>query len=636
MCGIAGHWGIRQPGLIGAMCEAIAHRGPDGEGIAEFPEFGAAIGMRRLAIIDIEGGIQPFVSPDGRVHLVFNGEIYNFQDLRAELTALGHRFVSRSDTEVLLAAYLQWGEAGFARLAGMFAVAIVDRRGPSPFLLLARDRMGQKPLYYAQAKGGLAFASEIKALRAWDACPRGVDIGALRAYLALRYVPGPTSLFAGVRKLPAAHVMRVDGAGVSIRPWRSTALGKVTIRDAREAREATRAAVDLAVGRHMIADVPVGAFLSGGVDSSLVVAHMARHASGPVRTFSIGFPDFPRDERAAAAATARALGTEHVEFECRAADMASLPDIVAALDEPIGDPIVVPTYVLAREARKAVKVVLVGEGGDEVFGGYVFHRKIAQLRRLRAILPPAAFALLSRAVGVLPPALLSRALDYPGTLGTEGRRKIAMTLAHAGTDEIEGLYRDAISLFDPADASAAAAGPLAGAVLDPALRAPGDGADPSVLRRLAAAQYRDWLPDLILPKLDKLTMAHSIEGRVPLLDDAVVDVGASIADDLKLAPDADKKVLREVAADSLPAAARAPKRPFHIPLESYAAAPPLADIMKRTLDAERTRRRGLFDPAWIAAQRAAGDAGGFLPLKRLFAIAALELWFERFEPDAAW
>jgi asparagine synthase (glutamine-hydrolysing) len=634
MCGIAGFAGFEEPGLLRRMCDTILHRGPDGEGFAHLPEARISIGMRRLAIIDLVTGDQPFVSDDRRVHLVFNGEIYNYVELRDELRRLGHTFRTRSDTEVVLRAFLEWGNDAWARLRGMFAIAIADMRPPEPQLLIVRDHVGMKPLYTLERDGCLLFASEIKALMVWRGFLGEVDLHSVSRYLALRYVPGPDCLFKGVQKLPPGHLMVHQSGRSTVAAWyeaptrapQHDAIGpeEAAVRFGTALRAATR--------RHMVSDVPLGAFLSGGVDSNTLVALMSEVSSRPVKTFTIAFPDFPSDDSRRAALTARALNTDHHPIACRAADFTALPDIIWSLDEPVGDAIIVPLYVLAREARREVKVVLSGEGADEILGGYMFHRKLLQMDRVRRRLPSWIWPIVQGLIARTPARILDRMFEYPGSLGEEGRRKIAAMIGRLGRNSLEQLYRASISLFDPDDIRAATAG-----ALDPdAVRRDAQGA-PDPFDRLVDVQFRDWLPDLILGKYDKLTMAHSLEGRVPFMDPDVIAAAAAIPPSRKIARTENKIPLRDFARTILPPEiADAPKEAFYIPLESYIQSTEMKDLLRHTLDPDRLRRRGLISSDWIARLTSAPAGAGFLPLKRVFAIVALELWFERFFPDASW
>jgi asparagine synthase (glutamine-hydrolysing) len=640
MCGIVGSAGFFEPGLVKRMCDTIAHRGPDSSGIFELPSAAMALGIRRLAVIDLVTGDQPLSSADGKVVIVFNGEIYNFRELREELCKIGHRFHTNSDTEVVLEAYLEWGIEAWTQLQGMFAVAIVDQSGTQPRLILARDRVGIKPLYYVVVGGALVFASELKALLNWSNFPKAIDIGGIRDYLALRYVPGPRSLFSHVSKLPAAHTLEFANGVVSVRRW-WTPPGFEFVRpglDEESAAELIGSALQVAVRRHLISDVPIGVFLSGGIDSSVIAALMARYMSIPIKTFSVRFPDFPSDDAARAATTAKFLGADHHDIECRRADVKDFPEIVWSLDEPVGDAIVLPMFVLAREARRHVKVVLSGEGADEIFGGYMFHRNLVQLDRLRAMLPPAVWPLVAAVIRRLPSRLLNAFFEYPGELGNAGRCKVADMLENLPHSDVIDLYRRAIALFDENDLRMISQTPIAGAaaVSNSACtrsEKPGE----TTLQRLLRAQFRDWLPDDILMKADKMTMAHSLELRVPFLDEAVMLAAAALPDGTKIGRRSNKVALREFARSLVPRQiVDAPKQAFYFPLEAYINDPVMSDLVRQTLDPARIRRRGLFRQDWIRATAAAPGNAGFLPLKRLFAVVMLELWFERFAPEATW
>lgn len=640
MCGIVGFSGFRELGLIERMCEDIRHRGPDGDGFADFPDHGISIGVRRLAVIDIEGGEQPFKTADGRVQLVFNGEIYNFQDLREILSQAGHTFRTNSDTEVVLAAYLEWGPNAWERLYGMFAVAVVDLRGGTPELLVVRDRTGMKPMYYIEQSGKFLFASELKALLQWSGFSTEVNLTAIRDYLALRYVPGPKTMFSQVRKLPPGHCITFSQAKQTLSCWWSPPSADVQEpgMDAATADALFEDALRTAVRQHMIADVPVGAFLSGGVDSGVIVALMAENASKPVHTFSIGFPDFPEDELNRARLTAQALGTRHQTLECRAEDMQLLPDIAWSLDEPIGDAIVVPSYVLAREARREVTVALSGEGADEILGGYIFQRKLVVMENLRRWVPNLAWPLAASLVQRLPVSLLDRLFEYPGTLGVQGRQKVAEIFRSLGDDDLSRRHQKSISLFDEDEVSEIAATEmLRQLATGPVGAEHSAGPEGTPLQKMVSLQYSHWLPDLILGKLDHLTMANSLEGRTPFMDDRVVQAAARLPDRHKLSFGKNKKVLRQLARRLLPReVADSPKAAFYIPIESYLDSQGMKDILGWTLDPERLRKRGLFDPLRVKALLSSDENAGFLPHKQMFSIVMLELWFERFAPDAQW
>lgn len=637
MCGIAGHAGVFEEGLVQQMARAIEHRGPDSSGVAEFPDARMAIGISRLAVVDLETGDQPAVSADGRVHLVMNGEIYNHPALRERFLDEGYRFRSRSDTEVVLAAYLKWGADAWQHLRGMFTVAIVDRREAEPRLVVARDRVGIKPLYYIDAAGHFLFASEIKSLMVWSGFCSDVTVGAIRQYLSLRYVPGPGTMFTSVRKFPPGSMAIYSAGQTTFTKW-----WQPPVVTGQNGPDDSGAAVHLgsalrdAVVSHMIADVPVGAFLSGGIDSGILVALMRQSTSAPLHTFSIGFRDFPSDDHDGAARTATDLGTTHHAIQCGHEDFGDLAKIAWSLDEPVGDAIVVPMYVLSREARRYVKVVLSGEGADEILAGYMFHRRLVQLARLRQFIPGAAWRAGARAVEWTPPALLSRAFDYPGALGEQGRSKVAALLRSAASEPLLRLYRNSVSLFDTSELSDIAAAPALAREVQTPLPMP-DATGDTPLRQLLSAQYADWLPDDILMKADKMSMAHSLELRVPFMDDQVIRAAADLRDRSKLSHSTNKVALRDFARPFLPRSiAEGRKRAFYVPLESYVTTPPLREVFRAMLDPARLKNRGLLRPDAVAGIAQDVKSSGFLALKRQFAVVMLELWFERFAPQASW
>lgn len=635
MCGIVGAAGFHEPGLVQRMCDRLEHRGPDSGGLSEQPDIGISIGARRLAIIDVEGGTQPMVSGDGLVRLVFNGEIYNHRALCNELSGLGYAFKTRCDTEVVLAAYETWGERAWKRLNGMFSVAIADRRKGKSRLVIARDRFGIKPLYYTYREGRLVFSSEIKALLQWQGLSVDVDPAKINAYLRYRFVPGPGCLLKGVRKLPAGHVLTFENGEISLFQWwfppgSDQADPALTWP---EVVERFHGALRESVERHLVSDVPLGAFLSGGIDSSAIVALMARASSQPVHTFSVAFRDFSRDEVGRAEKTAKMLKTDHITIDCTSRDMADLPEIAWALDEPIGDAIVVPMHVLAREARRKVKVVLSGDGADEILGGYLFHEKLMTLERWRSRLPGFAWPLAAGLMSAMPARQVDAFFDYPGDLGKDGKGKLARLLHQVPDKSLVDLYQDMISLFDDDGLQ----GLLRNAGSGSSSPTPNHGEGGSVLHRLLMAQYGDWLPDDILMKLDKITMANSLEARVPFMDDKVVDAAATIPERFKTGRYGNKRLLREGFEGLLPPEVlNSRKEAFFIPLDAYMETAEMKDIVGWALDPVRVKRRGLFVEDSLKGLLSAGPDRGFLPSRQAFSVVMLELWFERFCPEASW
>lgn len=428
MCGICGYLGIREDGLLESMTQALAHRGPDSAGY--FRQGAVGLGHRRLSIIDVEGGQQPLHNEDESLVLIANGEIYNYRELTRELLGKGHRFRTHSDSEVLLHLYEDLGPSMMSRIQGMFAFAIYDRSKEQ--LFLARDRLGIKPLYYTDpGNGRFLFGSEMKALLRYDALDLRLVPRAIHDYLALRYVPGPGGMFEGIDKLPAAHWAIVGNGKVRMeRYWTPELCTTPDARPEAELLEELEERFTRSIERRLISDVPLGAYLSGGLDSSLIVAAMARGATEPVRTFSVGF-DYEHDELEAAASTAQLLGCTHTEIPCTADDIALLPELVWHLDEPLGDPIVIPMYQLAQVAKKSVSVVLSGEGADEIMGGYLFHKALLYGGRFGKLVPgPVRNGLIGPGLQLFPSSLLNLAFSYPAELGRRGKQKLIDFLAY--------------------------------------------------------------------------------------------------------------------------------------------------------------------------------------------------------------
>lgn len=604
------------------MLGALRHRGPDDCGLHVEGEI--SVGTQRLAIIDLAGGHQPIYSDDGNLLVVFNGEIYNFRELARELEARGVQCRTHSDTEVLLRLYELWGTHCVHHLRGMFAFAIIDRRANRVFF--ARDRLGVKPLYYWRGAGCFVFASEIKALLEHPAVPREPDLNAINNYLALRYVPGPESLFKGICKFPSAHWMLWDRGELRFeRYWSLPAAGNANARlSDREYIDRFEELFEEAVRLRMIADVPLGAFLSGGLDSSAIVAAMARQSSVPVRTFSVGF-DWGGDELDMARDTARRFGCEHHEIVCRAEDFAELPRLIWHLDEPVGDAIVMPMFLLSQLARRHVTVVLTGEGADETMGGYFMHRLLNAAHYYRRLVPRPIRRLVSAAVARLPAAALNVAFDYPAPLGERGRQRLLDYLEEVEKDDLPTEYRVSISLFGQNEQEALLTSKpqrwreavRAEEVLPP-------------LERILRLQYAHWLPDDILMKQDKLTMANSIEGRVPFLDHKLVEFLASVPPHLKVRWTRNKIVLRYYLHRHLPGKAARRKIPFYVPVDKYLRSGPLAEMIRICLSESSVERRGLFRWTEVKRLRQSANDGEFLYGKQLFSLLALELWFRIF------
>ncbi len=611
MCGLAGFWSPSATSTVdqlidtaGRMSDAIAHRGPDDRGVWADAPAGIAMGFRRLAIIDLTpSGHQPMDSAGGRFVVTFNGEIYNFQDLRHELAAQGARFRGTSDTEVMLAGFERWGPAAtFPRLWGMFAIALWDRDERT--LWLARDRLGKKPLYYGWHDGVFLYGSELKALRAHPACPTRVSTAALASYLRFGGVPGRHCIYEGLHKLEPGTFARVrPGAEVTTtRYWDARALaeagpspdhvGDDAAIDALEAllRDATR--------RRMVADVPLGAFLSGGVDSSTVVALMQAESTRAVRTFTIGFDEAGYDEARDAKAVAAHLGTDHTELYVSAARaQAVIPRLAEMYDEPFADSSQIPTFLVSEMARAQVTVAVSGDGGDEVFGGYNRYLWAPQVARRRRRMPAVAARAAGSALRTLSPAAWDAVGRAGGRLGVGALKqrtlgdklhKLGRALQAPGDD---GVYRSLVSHWQPPPV-AGAGGECVTALDDPTLPA----AVPSFVDRMMLLDTIGYLPDDILVKVDRASMAVSLEARAPLLDHRVVEWAWRQPRSRRIRDGRGKWALRQVLRRHVPdALIDRPKAGFAIPVGEWLRGP-LRDWAEALLT-DSALRDGLLDPA---------------------------------------
>ncbi len=628
MCGIYGFAGFEDADLLRRMGEVIHHRGPDGEGSYSDPRF--SMGMRRLSIIDLEGGSQPIANEDGRLRVVFNGEIYNYVELTEELEALGHDFKTRCDTEVLVHAYEQWGMDFLERLNGMFAFALYDlERGE---LIVARDRAGQKPLYWHQSAGRFVFGSEIKSILECAAVPREPNTEAVDPYLTLRYVPQPETLFRGIFTLPAGHFLRlrIRDMDVQVRRYWDVPLHEDKPRRSRAeyVEELEGLFVD-AVRLTMRSDVPVGAYLSAGVDSSLVVAAMTRFTE-KLNTFSIGFGS-PIDETQDARKLADHLGCTHHEVIATPEDFAELPRAIWHLERPIGDVLILAYFLLARATSKEVKVVLSGEGADESFAGYSFH-KIIQWTKWGTRLAP-GFLTRKVAAGLIdavPVDLLDKAFVYPAHLGKTGQKKTASYLRHFQERNLNESYIALKALFDLDERRTLYADDFKRAATDAWIRPPRDSSG-AYLDQLLKLQFDDWLQDNLLLRQDKNTMASSLELRCPFLDHRIIELAFEMPPGLKVRGTVDKWVEREIGKKWLPPEnTKRSKNPFYFPLEYFHESSPIQGLIAETLDPERVRRRGLFDPAAVAHLVERMASGEFLVLKQVLSLVILELWYRIF------
>jgi len=585
------------------MSATLAHRGPDSFG--EYVDGPVALAARRLSIIDLETGDQPIASEDGDVHVVQNGEIYNYRELRRELERAGHRFRTHGDTEVLLHLYEEHGNAFASRLRGMFALAIWDARKRR--LVLARDRFGIKPLYYRHVEGELAFASELRAL------PRGaIDLDALEAFLAFNSIPAPLTIFRDVRKLPAGHLLTWQEGNVTSERFARPRPLEIRDDDEGELVEELRARLRDSVRAHLVSDVPVGVLLSGGVDSSLLAALAAEESSEQLRTFSIGFEERSFDELEGARQVARRYETRHRELVVRPDAARLLPALAEAFDEPFADSSALPTYLVSRLAAGDVKVALCGEGGDELFGGYYTYA--ADLLAARA----GGIARLARPlVERLPSSDTKASFDY--------RAKRFVRAAHLPPLERHHGWKE---IFSP-EARAALTGRHNG--FDPVdlLRARyTETAGAPELARLQDVDFGVYLVDDLLVKTDRASMAHSLEARVPYLDTVVTNLALALPTRLKVRGLQKKVLLRKAAEPLLPETiVHGKKRGFSIPAAAWLRGE-LEPFARETLSAERLRRQGFFQPDEVA--RVIDDHVSRREdlSRQLWGLLAFTLWYE--------
>jgi asparagine synthase (glutamine-hydrolysing) len=621
MCGIAGFLlqkGAGSLAVVTAMCDQIRHRGPDDAGV--YIDRGCGIGMRRLSIIDLSTGHQPIANEDGSLWVVFNGEIYNYQDLRRDLLAQGHRFSTNSDTETILHLYEEYGVASFSRLRGMFALAIWNAREQE--LTLARDRFGKKPLYYAESPAGLFFGSELKCLRA-AGVPLELDPEALRLYFQFGYIPDPFGPYRTVRKLPPGSWARFGGGAGPAKGsfWKfppfTDAPGPQTLSEDETARR-VRELFDESVRIRMISDVPLGAFLSGGIDSSSVVASMALQSPEPVKTFSIGFEEADFNELPYAAAVARHYRTDHHEIVVRPDSVQLVSQLVRYFDEPFGDASAIPTFIVSEFARRNVKVALSGDGGDELFGGYRslvrvdkhrfedgFPRWLRRAMRLAADrLPYKAYGknhllMLSRPTALeryfdlnYAPYYLRRELLTPDWMLPADAAYLTRTLAHC-------------MMSGEAD----------------------------ILSRAMYFEATANLTGDMLVKVDRMSMANSLEVRCPLLDHKLAELAASIPNRWKLRNGQGKQILLRALGDRLdPSLFNRPKMGFAVPLRHWLRTSLRAFLWDHLTSAAFTGR-GIANPGFVRALLDEHQSGRRNNSTWLWMLLMLELWFRLIEEE---
>ena len=644
MCGFAGLWtanGTSADALRAAaerMIAPIAHRGPDDQGVWTEASAGVALGFRRLAILDLsEAGHQPMRSSSGRFTIAFNGEVFNFEALRRELGSAGAVFRGHSDTEVMLAAFERWGvAAAVRRFVGMFAFAVWDAHERS--LTLGRDRLGIKPLFVSVAGGQVLFGSELKALAAHPDFDRRLDRSALTAYLRYLYVPAPQTIYAGAMKLLPGHLLVIRDPSAPLpaaeQYWSAEHAAERGIADPLALSDAD--AVDElerllgeAIGLRMIADVPLGALLSGGVDSSTVVALMQRQSSRPVKTFTIAFDDAAYDEGAQAAQVAAHLGTDHTEMMVTGRDaLEVVPKLSRMFDEPLADPSQIPTYLVSALARRSVTVALSGDGGDELFAGYNRYLHGERMIQRFGHIPASLRQVVASGMHAFPPAAWDRLYDGLARLspGKERQRlpgEKLHKLGHLlGADSPEAMYRSLLSAWQQPEqlVSGAVAGP------DRVTELLGRSAAMPMLDRMMLVDQLTYLADDLLAKVDRASMAVSLEARVPLLDHRVVEFAWRLPRRLRIRDGRGKWILRQVLYRHVPAAlVDRPKMGFSVPVDAWLRGP-LRDWGESLISAEALERDGTFAVAPVRAAWADLQAGRASSGLALWAVLLFRAW----------
>lgn len=622
MCGIAGFLSLEQGvfatrTIAQAMCDVIPHRGPDDQGfLVDGP---IAMGMRRLSIIDLAGGQQPISNEDGTISVIQNGEIYNFQEIRQDLEKRGHRFKTNSDTEAIVHLYEEYGTDCARHLRGMFAFAIWD--APRRRLVVGRDRLGIKPLYYAIGGGRLLFASELKSMLAVG-LDREIDPQALHDYLSLTYVPAPATIFRAAKKLPPGCILVAERGAVRVEPYWTLSFepDEKRFKSEPEILEAIRAQVEDSVKSHLVSDVPLGVFLSGGVDSATLVACMRKFHTGALKTFSIGFAEKSFSELDRAREVAKHFGTEHHEMIVTPDAAAMVPELVNAFDEPYADSSAIPVLCVARLARQSVTVALTGEGGDEVFAGYKTYAATRLAGMYRRAVPGPLRSLVAWGANRLPVSHGKVSFDYMAKRFVAGASRDAVD-AHFSWKAIfdeaakHALYRESRDALTPTvrlyhEAVA--------------------GIDPQdLLARLLMIDTKLGLEGDMLVKADRMSMATSLEGRVPLLDHPLVEMVAAIPSRFKMKGMKTKVLLRGAMADALPrATTHGPKQGFNVPIPSWLLGP-LRELVHDTLSPSRIAATGVFRPEPIQELIRAHEARERDNSRDIWTLLMFQTWYDR-------
>jgi len=644
MCGIAGWINLdttkpnqNAEAVLHSMCETIVHRGPDSEGL--WTDETVALGMRRLSIIDLKTGDQPVFSEDRSVVVMMNGELYNYREVRAELEKDGFKFVTKSDTEILPHLYQKFGDAFIDHINGMYAFSLWDSRRKK--LIIARDRFGEKPLYYGVFDGKLIWASEPKAILAHPSVKPELDLNALRHYVSFDYVPAPMSIYKGLHKLPAAHVLVVENDEVRTRrywdiswrptnfslPSKSNGSGSASNLSLTDSARELRDLLSDAVRMRLVSDVPLGILLSGGIDSSTVAAFATQHATERVKTFAIGFEEDSFDESKFARKVAKHLDTDHYEAKLSAATAGDLiSDIGKWLDEPISDGSLIPTFLLAQFVRKHVTVALGGDGGDELFAGYPMYYAHTLAAKYNAIPAFVRSGLIEPVVNALPVSTSNMSFDYKAKRFVRSAKHDDIARHHGwfgsfSTDQHEKLFTKDVLAQTEAD-------------IYRGVRELVDASDAkNIIERAQYADINYYLAEDILTKVDRSAMAVSLETRAPFLDPRVGQFAASIPVEYKLKGKSGKVILKEAMKDLLPHdILHRPKKGFGIPIAEWLKGR-LNGLMHDMLSPERLKTQGLFNADYAQKLIKEHENGAASHHKELWTLLVFELWCDHFLPE---
>ncbi|HSB26409.1 MAG TPA: asparagine synthase (glutamine-hydrolyzing) [Pyrinomonadaceae bacterium] len=629
MCGITG-WATTDSNLpprtgdrelLHSMCERMVHRGPDSEGL--FVTTGAALGMRRLAIIDLVTGEQPVFNEDKSIAVILNGEIYNYREIRADLEKRGHSFRSASDTEVLPHLYEEYGDEMVRELNGMFAFALWDSKRRR--LLIARDRFGEKPLYWGIFDKTLLFASEPKVLLAHPAVRPSLNLQALRHYLSFDYVPAPLSIYEGISKLPAAHKLVWEDGRASVECYWQLNYNTVTpVPSEDEAAAKLKELLADSVRMRLVSDVPLGVLLSGGVDSSTVAALAVRASSEAVKTFSISFAEASFDESAYARGVAKFLGTDHHEERLSANLAANLvSEIGAWMDEPFSDPSLVPTYLLSRFTRKHVTVALGGDGGDELFAGYPMYGGIKWAEIYKQVPPVVRDHLIEPFIRLLPVKTKNLSLDYKAMRFVTGAKYDPVARHHIWFGSFTPDQQEELL-------TANALAQTNGDIYQQARQMMKECGEQDPVKSMQNLDTRLYLAEDILTKVDRASMAVSLEVRAPFLDPRVAEFAASLPSNYKLRGQKTKYILKRAVDDMLPRfVTRRPKKGFGVPVAEWLKFK-LRPLARDLLSPERVRRAGVFNPEFVSRLQDEHERGVANHRKLLWTLLMFELWHESF------